>query len=166
MVVVAVRDQHGVEPGHVGGGDRKLNHHRHVETAQQRIDHHRRAATVDQEPGHAQPPQGGPVAGLKGFRAERLCLWGLGLDAVWPGPYRFTPSRRTRCFTFSGLDQLLRRAGRVSWLGTQTQHRYGRASRIILSLRVPNRSEGLPTEPIRKHACCDSGVACDRRAGL
>ena len=50
VVVVAVRDQQGVQIRDVGGGDWKLNHHRHVETAQKGIDHHRRAATVDQEP--------------------------------------------------------------------------------------------------------------------
>jgi len=86
VVVVAVRDQHGVQPGHVGGGDRELDHHRHVETAQQGIDHQCRAATVDQEPGHAQPPQEGPIAGLQGFRAERLCLWVLELAAAWLEP--------------------------------------------------------------------------------
>ena len=53
MVVVAVRDEHGIEPRHVGGGDREVDHHRHVETAQQGIDHQCRAATVDQESGHA-----------------------------------------------------------------------------------------------------------------
>jgi hypothetical protein len=74
-----MRDQHGVQLRHVLGGDRELDHHRHVETAQQGIDHHRRAATVDQEPGHAQPPQNGPVAGLKRFHAERLCLGSSGL---------------------------------------------------------------------------------------
>ena len=79
MVVVAVRDQHGVQLRHVVGGDRELDHHRHVETAQQGIDHQCRAATVDQEPGHAQPTQNGPVASLEGFRAERLCLRSTGL---------------------------------------------------------------------------------------
>ena len=57
VVVVAVRDQHGVQLRHVGGDDRELDHYRHVEFAQQGIHHQCRAVTVDQEPGHAQPPQ-------------------------------------------------------------------------------------------------------------
>ena len=36
----------------------------------------RRATAVDQEPGHAQPPQNGPVAGPESFRVERLGLGG------------------------------------------------------------------------------------------
>ena len=83
MVVVAVRDEHGIQPRHLGGSDRELDQHRHVEPAQQRIDHHRRAATVDQEPGHAQPAQNGPVAGLERFRAEPLGPGGSRL--TWHG---------------------------------------------------------------------------------
>jgi hypothetical protein len=79
VVVVAVRDQHGIQSGHLGTGDRELDHHRHVETAQQGIDHHRRAATVDQEPGHAQPPQNSRVCCFECIGTERLCLWGSGL---------------------------------------------------------------------------------------
>jgi hypothetical protein len=61
-----------VEPRHVGGGDRKFDHHRHVKTTEQRIEHHRRAPTVDQEAGHAEPPQHGVVASLERLRAKRL----------------------------------------------------------------------------------------------
>jgi len=54
MCPVAVRDQHGVQLRHVGGGDRELDHHRHVEIAQHGINHQCRAATVDQESCRAQ----------------------------------------------------------------------------------------------------------------
>src|SRR5215203_242293 len=83
VVVVAVRDEPGIQPRHLGGSNRKLDEHRHVEPAQQRINHHRRAATVDQEPRHAQPAQNCPVAGLERFRAEPLGLGGSRL--TWHG---------------------------------------------------------------------------------
>jgi len=79
MVVVAVRDEHGVQLRHVGVSDRELDHHRHVEAAQQRIDHQCRTATVDQEPGHAQPPQDGRLCWFECLGAERLCLRSSGL---------------------------------------------------------------------------------------
>jgi len=79
VVIVAVCDENGVQPRHIGGGDRKLDHHRHVETTQQRIDHHRRATTIDQEPGHAQPPQHGRVCSSERLGTERLGLGSSGL---------------------------------------------------------------------------------------
>jgi hypothetical protein len=100
VVVVAVRYEHGFQPGHIVGGDREVGHHRHVEAAQLGIDHHRRATTVDQEPGHAEPPQNGRVCCFECLGTERLGLGSSGLTLHgWTLSPGSTPLNSHRCLS-------------------------------------------------------------------
>ena len=50
MVVVAVRHEHRIQPRHVAGADRELDHHLDVKATEQRIDHEGRARLLIENP--------------------------------------------------------------------------------------------------------------------
>ena len=98
MVVVAVRNEHSIQPRHLSGVNRELDHHRHVEATQQGIDHQRRATTVDQEPGHTQPPAGRSHRWPRTLPRRTAESWGsrLTLRSRTLSPHRLAASLRTQ----------------------------------------------------------------------
>lgn len=76
MVVVAVRDEHGIETGHGLGGYWEVNKEGHVEGIQNRVNHKRGTPAIHKEAGHAEPPQSCFVRNRKCFFAKRLCWRG------------------------------------------------------------------------------------------
>ena len=79
MVVVAVRDEHGIETGHGLGGYWEVNKEGHVEGIQNRVNHKRGTPAIHEEACHAQPPQSCFVRIRKCFFTKRLCWRGFRL---------------------------------------------------------------------------------------
>ena len=176
MVVVAVRDQHGIQPRHIGGGDRELDHHRHVESTQQRIDHQRRAAAVDQEPGHAQPPQHGRVCWLRTPRRRTVGSRGLGPDAAWLDLIARVDTNELppmfECTTHGGVDLgdlRITSESSAEMSGFDCLARQARSARIALWNPPPPSSlaeERTPPLPPSPNGGARSGHRCLSRTAV
>jgi hypothetical protein len=70
VIVIAVRNQYGVQTGNILRRNWHLDHYRHIEPSKKGIDHESCAAAIDEESGHAQPSQGCTVRSFKGFFTE------------------------------------------------------------------------------------------------